>query len=157
MGGPQPGQRTSSPVQLQPITAEDVVEGDVVKAEEDTPVQNVVAEMADEDVGSVIVVDDGRPTGVLTDRSIALALEDSPDVAEQTAGDLAGGDPITATPDATLFDILEMMGQEGIRRVPIVDEEGQLQGVVSLDDVIVVLGSELGNAAETIESQVGRL
>ena len=57
----------------------------------------------------------------------------------------------------TVFDVVKMMGENGIRRIPVVDEENTLQGIVTLDDVIVLLGTELGNVAETIQAQIDRL
>ena len=57
----------------------------------------------------------------------------------------------------TVFDVVKMMGENGISRIPIVDEENTLQGIVTLDDVIVLLGTELGNVAETIQAQIDRL
>jgi CBS domain-containing protein len=49
------------------------------------------------------------------------------------------------------------MGDNGIRRIPVVDEDGKLQGIVTLDDAVVLLGTELGNVAETIQAQIDRL
>lgn len=57
----------------------------------------------------------------------------------------------------TVFDVVKMMGENGISRIPVVDEENTLQGIVTLDDVIVLLGTELGNVAETIQAQIDRL
>lgn len=162
MGGtqgqrPQQMQPSAQTIRLEPITAEDIIQEDVVTAERDTPIRTVVAQMREEDVGSVIAVEDGEPVGVVTDRKIALALEETPDMGQQTIEDLADSEPITATPDSNMFDILQLMSDENIRRVPIVDEDGQLQGVVALDDVILVLGREMGNAAEVIQGQIDQL
>lgn len=152
----RPGQPTS--VQLEPVTAEDIVEDEVITVETDTPVRSVTAEMAENDVGSVVVVEDDEPVDVLTDRKIALQLESNPDVAQQDAQDLAEGDLTTATPDMSIFEVLEMMSEEEIRRLPIVDEEsGELQGIITLDDVMYLLGEEIGRVAETVQAQSPRL
>ena len=113
--------------------------------------------MAENDVGSVVVVEDDEPIGMLTDRKVALALEDTPEVAQRAAGDLVSEELVTADSSTTVFDVVKMMGENGIRRIPVVDEGNSLQGIVTLDDVIVLLGTELGNVAETIQAQIDRL
>lgn len=150
------GQRGSQ-LRMRPIRIEEVVESDVVTAQRDTPIATVVAKMAERDVGSVVIVEDDRPVGILTDRKIALALENTPDIAEKQAGDLIGGDLVTATTSMSIFDALQQLSDEGVRRLPIVDDEGSLEGIISLDDVLVLLGSELNKVGETIREQSPRL
>jgi CBS domain-containing protein len=154
----RPQQRSRSGRELlRPVTVEDIAAEDVVTVERDTPVPTAVASMAENDVGSVVVVEDDEPIGMLTDRKVALALEDTPEVAQQTVGDLVSEELVTADSSTTVFEVVKMMGDNGIRRVPVVDEEGNLQGIVTLDDAIVLLGTELGNVAETIQAQIDRL
>lgn len=142
---------------LAPVSIEEIVVTDVVTAERDTPIATVVAKMAEEDVGSVVVVEDDSPIGVLTDRSVALALENSPDVAEKQAGDLVGDDLVTGTMELTAFEALDRLREETIRRLPIVDDEGNLEGIVTLDDLVVLLSSELEKAGQIIREQSPRL
>lgn len=159
MTGGQPTQfqtgRTGSG--LQPVTVADVVQTDVVTVEPETSIASVVGELADENVGSVVVVEDDRPTGVLTDRQICLALDDEPQVTERSAGDLVTGDVVTGSVEETVFDVVDRLSEETVRRLPIVDEEGRLQGIVTLDDLLVVLGGELQQAVEVIRHQSPRM
>ena len=142
---------------MRPVRVEDVVQTDVVTAQRDTPIATVVAKMAEQDVGSVIVVENDQPVGILTDRKIALALENTPDIGDKQAADLISGDMITATTNMSVFDALQQLSDENIRRLPIVDDGGALQGIVSLDDILVLLASELDKAGETIQGQSPRL
>lgn len=151
--GRQP-QRTGG---MRPIRVEEIIEEDVVTAERDTPVATVVAQMAENDVGSVVVVENDQPVGILTDRKIALALENTPDIADKQAGDLISGDLITGTTSMSIFDALQQLSDENIRRLPIVDDSGNLNGIITLDDILVLLGSELNKASETIRGQSPRL
>jgi CBS domain-containing protein len=113
--------------------------------------------MAERDIGSVVVVEDDEPVGVVTDRNVALSIEETPDIAEKNVEDLISGDCVTADSSTNIFDVVRLMGDNGIRRIPIVDEDGKLEGIVTLDDVIVLLGTELGNVAETVQAQIDRL
>lgn len=139
------------------MSVDDVVAEDVVTVERDTPVRTAVAKMNDQEVGSVVVVEDGQPTGIVTDRTIALALEEAPNLADRPAAELVGGDTITVDADTTIFEALQLMRDEGIRRLPVVDDDGRLQGIVTLDDALVLLASELDKLATTVQEQSPRL
>nr|WP_240148919.1 CBS domain-containing protein [Halorubellus sp. JP-L1] len=130
---------------------------DVVTADRDTPIATVVAAMDEYDVGSVVVVEDGKPVGILTDRRIALALEDAPDVTERTAEDLLSESLVTGSTEMTVFEALDRMSEENIRRLPIVDDDGSLLGIVTLDDLLFVLGREFQKATSIIEAQSERM
>ncbi|WP_167837503.1 CBS domain-containing protein [Halosimplex halophilum] len=134
-----------------------MVAEDVVTVERDTPVRTAVSEMGERDVGSVVVVDEGRPVGVVTDRSVALALAETPDVADRSAEELTDGDPITVDTSTTIFEALQLMSDEGIRRLPVVDDDGRLQGIVTLDDALVLLTGELDKLATTVREQSPRI
>ncbi|ELZ19929.1 hypothetical protein C475_21564 [Halosimplex carlsbadense 2-9-1] len=134
-----------------------MVAEDVVTVQRDTPVRTAVAKMSDSDVGSVVVVDDRQPVGVLTDRTIALALEDQPNVADRSAEELTDGKLITVDASTTIFEALQLMNDEGIRRLPVVDDDGRLQGIVTLDDALVLLANELDKIASTVREQSPRL
>ena len=143
---------------LQPVRVKELAESDVVTAEPDTPITDVIAKMAEEDVGSVIIVDDDRPVGILTDRKIALALRDKEKITDLKTSDLIKDrELITATTEVTALEAVEQLSEENIRRLPIVDEDGQLKGIVTLDDLLVMFGTALYKATEVIKAQSPRL
>ncbi len=150
-------QRSRGRSLLRPVSVDDVVAENVVTVERDTSVSTAVGKMVDHDVGSVVVVEDDKPVGVLTDRTIALALEDNPNVAEMPAEELIDDDLISVDASTDIFETLQLMRDEGIRRLPVVDDEGDLQGIVTLDDALVLLGSELDKLATTVQEQSPRL
>lgn len=147
--GPQP---TGQSV-LQPVTVSEIVTEDVVTAEPNTPLRTVVAMMDDQDVGSVIVVEDDTPIGIITDREVALSLEETPDITDLTADDLVEDDVVTIDTSTTILDALSEMSDEGIRRLPVIDEDGNLQGIVTFDDTVVFTAGELGQLAAVVQSQ----
>lgn len=142
---------------LKPARVNQIITENVVTAERDTPVRSVVAMMAKDDVGSVVVVEADRPIGIITDRKVAMALEEAPDVAQRPAEELVTGDLVSADPSMSIFDALQLMSDEGIRRLPIVDDNGALRGIVTLDDMLVLLGGAFAQIAETVEAQSPRL
>lgn len=87
--------------------------------------------------GVVPVVEDGRPVGVLTDRDVALALaEHEIDLASRPVAKLMAGDVETIDADATLDAAIERLGELGLRRLLVVDSDGQLVGVLSWTDLV---------------------
>lgn len=156
-GAPQAGQiqgAQSGAGLLQPLSIDDVVQTDVYTVERDTQVREIVEEMGDLEVGTAIVTEDDTPIGVVTDRKIALALSEEPNVVEQTADDLIEGEVVSAMEGTKVSEVLEKMSSEGIRRLPVVDENGELQGVIALDDVIMLLDDKMSDVADTIEQQL---
>lgn len=155
--GQPPGWQSGAMGGLVPAGLEEIVQTEVVTASPDTPVATVVAEMAEEDVGSVVVVDEEEPVGIVTDRSIALALETTPDVTEHEVGELLEGEFVTGSTEMSGLDVLRRLSEAGVRRLPIVDEDGGLAGIVTLDDVLVLLSEELANVADVVRTQSPRL
>lgn len=135
---------------------DEVLQSDVVTARPDEPVTEIVERMATEDVGCVVVVEDEEPVGVVTDRTVALQLRESPDLSETTASDLISGGLVTGTTEMTVFDVLDLIEEASIRRLPIVDEDGALEGIVTLDDVVVLLSAEFSDVSSIIQSQSPR-
>jgi CBS domain-containing protein len=133
------------------------MEEDVVTVQPDTPVPTVTAQMETEDVGAVVVVDDNEPQSVVTDREVALALGDMPDLADKTAEDLISDEMVTGEQQMSVYEALQQLSEENIRRLPIVDENGDLIGIVTLDDIIVLIGEEMQDAADIIQTQSPRL
>lgn len=151
-GGP-PGATRLGPAPLEPVSIEDIARTDVVTAERDDTVESIVEDMDESNVGSVVVVEEGRPVGIVTDRTIALALRETPDVVEQTAEQLMPEELATASMDSDAFEVLDEMSDAGVRRIPIVDDDGELQGIVTLDDVLLFLEDNLHTVAETVRAQ----
>jgi CBS domain-containing protein len=115
-------------------------------------------------VGTVIIIEDRNgkhfPVGILTDRDIVLSVVASepqhlPSVLVRDAMD---NDLLTAREDTSLTDALTMMQERGVRRLPVVDREGALVGIVSADDVIRFLAEELHQVVQLMnrEAQVER-
>ena len=91
--------------------------------------------MAQENLGSLVVTDQGRMLGVLTFREILLALaQRGGALGELKVGDILVRDPVTATPDMEVNDLRRAMLETGARYLPVL-QEGKLLGVISFRDV----------------------
>jgi CBS domain-containing protein len=102
--------------------------------------------MRDEDIGDVIVMDDGKLCGIVTDRDIVVrALADKRDPASTKLGDICSRDVTTLSPDDEVGDAVKLMTREALRRLPIVDD-GRPVGIVSLGDLAVTHDPESGLA-----------
>jgi CBS domain-containing protein len=106
----------------------------VVTAEPRRTVREIAEIMRERNVGSVVLVDGGRPVGFITDRDLALSvLADGRDPSDP-ASDHASSPVITAAPDMEVDEGAELMIRHGVRRLVVVDG-GSLAGVVTLDDL----------------------
>jgi CBS domain-containing protein len=152
LGATRPEQRRGAKFESVPL--DDVIQTDVATVTEDTEVSDIVESMADHNVGSVVVVDDdNRPQGLITDRKIALSLRESPDITDRLAREFTQDELVTGPTEMTVYDAINELSQESIRRLPVVDNDGTLAGIVTLDDILVLLSMELDTAADVIEAQ----
>jgi CBS domain-containing protein len=102
-----------------------------------------------------VVSDDNKPIGVLTDRDVIIRAIVEGKTAERTPVEEVMTSPVAALQaDATFEEATELMCSRSIRRVPIVDQGQHLVGLVSFDDVVLLLGIELGNLAGAVGSTV---
>ncbi|WP_436346198.1 CBS domain-containing protein [Natronorubrum sp. FCH18a] len=126
---------------------------DVVTAQPDTELGTVADRLASNNVGAAVVTEDDSPVGIVTDRDIALEVAQSDDVASTPAEDVMTGDPTTLEADAGPLEVSQAIEAENARRFPVVDDDGTLAGIVTLDDLVATIGEQLGNVADTIEAQ----
>lgn len=102
-----------------------------------TPLRDVARMMRDHDCGQIPVVDESqRPVGVVTDRDIAMRIvAEGRDTNEATAADAMSKPVRTVTTETSLTDCVCLMEAEQVRRVPVVDANGRLAGIVSIADL----------------------
>ena len=112
--------------------------------------------MRDENIGSVVVARDRQPLGIVTDRGLALrVVAEGGDPEKLLLSDVMTGEPIFIGEDRSVDQAVAAMRDLAIRRVPVVDADGRLSGIVSMDDVLVLLADQLGSLAVAIREEVG--
>ncbi len=130
----------------------DIARTTVVTASPDTSVADVVRKLHEEEVAGLVVVDDGKPLDLVTSRDLLPAVLDEQFDAENTPVEEFIEDDIpTVEADEGMYDTVEVMSERGIRRLPVV-EDGELVGIISISDVVVLLGMELQHVATAIRS-----
>ena len=131
----------------------DVMTDEVVTAAPERTVREIAELMRERNVGSVVIVRDGRPIGFVTDRDLALSvIADGRDFGDHVA-DHASSPVVTAQPAMGVEEAAELMVRHGVRRLVVVDAE-RLTGIVTLDD----LSSRTGDAelASQLSARVTR-
>jgi CBS domain-containing protein len=129
-----------------------MTEGVVTAAGADS-LRHVGELMRDRNVGSVVVCEQGRPVGVITDRDLALAVVADGVDAEEPAGRHASRPIVSGEAEMDLEEAVAVMVQHRIRRLPVVDGE-QLVGIVTIDD-LAVRGGDL-QQAQQITAEIAR-
>ncbi len=123
-----------------------------------TSVKEAVKLMEEKNVGCVIVIGSDKPVGMLTDRDILLrVMNKGLDPQKTTVDNVMSKDIVALREDMGLFEALEQVKGKSIRRFPIVDANGALKGIMTLDDIIFLLGKEMADVSSIIEKEGPRL
>jgi CBS domain-containing protein len=127
---------------------------DVVTVGPETSLRAVAGLMEEENVGSVVVIDEEKPVGIVTDRDLALrAFVNTMDLDATHVREIMSPDPVVLEAGMGLFEAMEFMGSRGVRRMPVVDENGMLRGIITVDDIIRLLVEELSCIANILEEE----
>lgn len=125
----------------------DVCKRNVVTVQSDATVIQAARLMRQHHVGDVVVVMQkngvNNPIGIVTDRDIVIeviATELDPTVI--TVGDITVASLAVVHENNGIFETFQAMAEEGVRRLPVIDTEGALVGIVTLDDLLLLLGRE---------------
>jgi CBS domain-containing protein len=115
-------------------------------------------EMRRRHVGALVVVEahgkSVRPIGILTDRDIVCGqLAKSADLSCLNVGDVMTADPTTVDEDTELTETIKRLAAAGVRRAPVVNNGGDLVGILSLDDLLPEVAQQLGTLASLIGTQ----
>lgn len=135
------------------MTLAELARTEVVTAEPTATISELAFTMANENVGSVVVTEGDEVVGIVTDRDIALdVLGTGADPEAWTARDVMTPDPFVADVDAGVMETVREMYELSVRRVPVV-EDGRLYGIITMDDLLVLLANELSNLAGVVEAE----
>lgn len=131
---------------------------EVVYVNRDVTVQAACKLMRHYHVGSLVVVDekDGArvPVGILTDRDIVIEINAMDlDAKVITAGDIMSQELITVSENEGVLETIELMRTKGVRRMPIVDADQRLVGIITIDDLLQALAEQLTDIAHIVSRE----
>ena len=131
-----------------------VFEKRVITAAPETSLRDIAELMDGNSVGAVVITEDERPVGMITDRDLAIALGTGRADRTEAARTVMTSNVTTINCHEGIFAATRKFSDHGLRRLPIVEDDGRLVGLVSLDDLLILLGHELGNVARSVRVEL---
>jgi len=132
------------------LKCREIMTKNVQTATRETSLGDVAKLMRDGDVGAVPIVEKDVMIGVVTDRDIVVrSLADGADASAPISGAMTT-EIFSVKPDDFVFEAVRLMGDRQVRRVPVVDENGVLAGIIAMADIALEMEDER-EIAETLE------
>jgi CBS domain-containing protein len=120
----------------------------------DAPLSDAVAELGERRIGSLLVVDGGEVSGIISERDIIYCLREHGAQILDWAVSRAMSSPVThVTPDTEVLAAMALMTQQRIRHLPVIDE-GQLMGIVSIGDLVKYRIDRIESEAEAMRAYI---
>jgi CBS domain-containing protein len=128
---------------------------EVVFVEPDTSIAEAARLMREHHVGGLVVVREksGKrvPVGIITDRDLVIeVIAEGVDMGEISVGDIMSDQLATAREGDDLLETLKLMRARGIRRLPVIDDDGALAGILTVDDLIDLFAEQIADLARLI-------
>jgi CBS domain-containing protein len=131
---------------------------DVIVVEQNCTILEASRLMRKNHVGALVIVASGdgvnRPVGVITDRDLVVEVM-AVDLAPQAVlvGEVMTETLYSVRESEGVFESMRLMRDHGVRRLPVVDNRGGLQGIVAIDDLIALLAEEMNELSRSIENE----
>ncbi len=134
---------------------------EVITVQRDATVLHAAVLMRQQHVGDVVVIENRKnktvPIGIVTDRDIVVELVATElDCNVITVGDIIITKLIVVKDSAGVFETIQLMASKGVRRLPVVDDDGELVGIITLDDLLLLLSKELAALTKLVAKLVAR-
>jgi CBS domain-containing protein len=128
----------------------EIMTATVTTANREMSLQEVAVLMKDGDMGSLPIIENGILAGIVTDRDIVVRAIANGLSAETKIGEVMTTEIFSVKPGDFVFEAIRIMGDKQIRRVPVVEESGELAGIISMADIALEMEDER-EIAETLE------
>ena len=128
---------------------------EVVFVEQETSIAEAARLMREHHVGGLVVVKEklGKriPVGIVTDRDIVIeVIAEGVEMGDITVGDIMSDQLVTARESDDLLETIKMMRAKGIRRLPVIDDDNELAGILTVDDLIDLFSEQIADLARLI-------
>jgi len=129
------------PRRSMPLLARDIMSKPPVTVSEKTPLRKVAKIMCENKIGSVLIVgSDGKLRGIVTERDITCAASKENDVCRMPVWEFMTPDPAVVYETSPISEVIDKFSELGVRHLPVVDKDGKPVGVISIRDVLALLG-----------------
>jgi CBS domain-containing protein len=118
------------------MLVKDVMNKHVITVEPDTPLLEAAQIMADNHIGCLVVVQKGKPIGMVTERDILVAIASEVNIKKSKVKDIMTHYLITIGPNRPINKAIKLMTENKIKKLPVVDEKGKLVGIITTSDII---------------------
>lgn len=112
-----------------------IMSKNVITVDASEKVLKALQVMAEKGIGSVVIVKNGKPVGILTERDVAKKLVVNKEILDKKVEDVMSKPLITVSPDTGIFEALQIMRKNNIRRLPVV-KNGKLEGIITEKDLL---------------------
>lgn len=133
----------------------EVMTHDVARVAPEDAARQAAMLMEECDCGAIPVADGDRLVGMVTDRDIALRLVAKGLAADTPVRDVMSGGILYCYEDDDISDVAENMAEQQVRRLPVVNKDKRLVGIVSLGDISLQSEDDAGEALSGISRQTG--
>lgn len=128
---------------------------EVITVQRDATVLHAAMLMRQYHVGDVVVIENRKdvtvPIGIVTDRDVVVEVVATElDTAVITVGDIMVASLAVVKDSAGVLEAIQLMTGKGVRRLPVVDDGGSLMGIVTLDDLLLLLAKEFGALSKLV-------
>ncbi len=143
------------------MSVAEICNREVVIADKHMTIVMAAQLMREHHVGSLVVVDekagDQKPLGIVTDRDLVIeVLAKNAPMEELVVGDVMGPELLTARESDGIWETIMRMRAMGVRRLPVVDPQGVLTGIISMDDLLQFLAGELADLVKLVRREQKR-
>ena len=131
---------------------------EVVTATRNMSIPEAAQLMRQHHVGDLVVVDETNgkriPVGIITDRDMVIEMiAKSVDLNDFCVGDIMSSQLVSVQNSETVLDTIQVMCAKGVRRIPVVNLKGELEGIMTADDMLGILAEEMSELARIPQSE----
>lgn len=131
-----------------------MVEKKIVSCTSQSSIKDVANLMEKENVGSILVVENEKPIGIITDRDIVVrCIVKGLDCAGTKVKEMMTGKVETVNVNSGIYDVVQVMKKNKVRWVPVVDDSGKVKGLLSFSEVYQLLAKELSDLSESVSPE----
>ena len=133
---------------------QDLAREDVVSASQEASVFELAQMMREQKVGSVVITNDDHPVGIATDRDLTTrVLAEEAQTEEKTAEDVMTPDICAVDAETGFYEAAQVMSDNSVRRLPVCNDNDELIGIITADDLTELLAEEHECLASIIQAQ----